>query len=209
MSHWGTVPEQTGVLFDVRDRMTYWAADVMTRLADSTTADELEVVLDRCEDPHGPLNVLWAARGSAEELSEVVLEAARRRSERCLVEAVDHLRQADDADLEATVRFRLMFIVQFGDPDAAAQRIRTDLDDAVSVETLASRCVTVAYLVGAASSTGHLNDFDQETFARFAPATDHLYSAAVDSSVDDKDMSWANRRAYVRGRAKAPIVDKP
>lgn len=211
MGLWGTVPEQGGLLFDVRDKMTYWAADLLTQVAEDQTAttDEVEATLDQCHDPHGPLNVLWAARGSTEELGEAVTDAARRRAERCLAEAIDHLQAGDDADLEMAVRFRLMIIEQFGDADAAAQQIHAAINHGVSVETLASRCVTVAHLVGVASPAGRLNDFDQDLFARFAPPTDDLYSATIETDIDHRDLSWQNRRAYVRGRAKAPTRGEP
>jgi hypothetical protein len=73
----------------------------------------------------------------------------------------------------------------------------------VSVETLASRCVTVAYSRGVSSSSGHLEGFDQEAFASFAPMDDAFDAQPKVGDLERADLSWANRRAFARGRAAA------
>jgi len=63
--------------------------------------------------------------------------------------------------------------------------------------------VGLAYLV-AANPIPRINSFEQETFAHFAPVDDPLYEAAPADHIDEHDISWPNRRAFVHGRAKAP-----
>jgi len=204
MELWSQVPEGAGALINTRMRMTEWAGELVGRLPDSTHSDALEAALDRCDDPEAPLNVLWAAR-RGEPLSGAVREVARRRADRFLTEVLDHLRQGDEAPRNAHILFRLIFILEFGDPKTAAETIRAELDQGISVETLASRFVSVAYPVGVHPSLGRLSEFDQETFAKFAPSEAGLYEERPVAALDQADLSWPNRRAYVRGRAKSPV----
>ena len=47
----------------------------------------------------------------------------------------------------------------------------------------------------------------QKDFQNEDPAEDDLYAEPFVHGVDPADLSWPNRRAYVRGRAKHPTAE--
>lgn len=116
---------------------------------------------------------------------------------------MEHLRLQDEADSETSALFPLMFIARHGDVAAAREAIHRELGVQFGTEDLAARCVSLKYLV-AANPILRLGEFDQETFAEFAPTQDSFYQVTEVPTVDEHDVSWANRRSYARSRVRAP-----
>jgi hypothetical protein len=98
-----------------------------------------------------------------------------------------------------------MFIQRYGSVQAAREAIQAELGTAYTVEDLAARSVSMAYVVSA-NPVPKISEFDQDVFALFAPASDPLYSESIVDNLDVYDVTWANRRAYTRGRAAAPTT---
>lgn len=196
-------PEANTLFIDAPRRLEGWASHLVMELSATVTADALEHALRRCTTPDGALAVLWDTRQQG-HTSNVIRVVAERYADRCLSDLTDHLRQGDDAPLETPCHFQLRFILAFGDCHRAKDQIARLVQDGVPTETLASRCVSVGHIVGIASPQGNLRRFDQETFAHFGPDEDPLYKTAEVADLDTHDLSWANRRAYVRGRVAAP-----
>jgi hypothetical protein len=166
----------------------------------------LEEILGMCPDPDGPLKLLWGVQTETSgPLATAIADVAKRFAHRAVPAVIDHLLMGDNAPLDEPAGFRLRFIASFGDSTALA-KIRALIGQGVSAETLASRFVSVGYLMGSANPPGKLIDFDQKFFATYAPARDGLYDTPLKPDLDLKDLSWTNRRAYTHGHARPPAL---
>lgn len=205
MGMWEKVPDSSQMLFNHRDMLTRWAAEVLQQVPGRTRADDLETALELCAVRDGRLHVLWFAGRRREALAEPLATVASREAGRLVLLVLENLRKGDSADESEPTLFWLMFIAEFGDLRSALKQIENVRDHGVSAEIIASRCVSIAHIIGT-DGPGHLSDFDQRTFARFAPADDPFYELQAEPDVDQKDLSWRNRRLYVRGRATRPAT---
>ncbi|MCB0910022.1 MAG: hypothetical protein KDB60_00190 [Propionibacteriaceae bacterium] len=147
--------------------------------------------------------MIWSAARDRLACTDAVEAVARTLASEALEAFLENIRQADNADPEASTLFPLMFIQRYGSVPAAREAIQAELGIAYGAEDLAARCVSLAYLVSA-NPVPKISEFDQDLFALFAPASDPLYSESMVSDLDVYDVTWANRRAYIRGRAAAP-----
>lgn len=196
----------TNSLFRRQERGIRWAANIIERLPRETNPDALAASLGCCDDLILRLHVVWSAKRDGLACTDAVEAVARTMASEALEAFLENLRQADDADPTASTLFPLMFIQRYGSVPAARDAIQAELGIAYGVEDLAARCVSLAYLVSA-NPVPKINEFDQDVFALFAPASDPLYGEGIVDELDVYDVTWANRRAYTRGRAAAPAVD--
>ncbi len=193
----------TSSLFRHQERGIRWAANIIEQLPRETDSDGLAASLRCCDDLILRLRVIWSTKQDRITSSEAVKAVARTLADEALEAFLENLRQADNADSGASTLFPLMFIQRYGSVQAAREAIQSDLGTAYTVEDLAARCVSMAYLVSA-TPVPKISEFDQDIFALFAPARDPLYGESTVDNLDLYDVTWANRRAYARGRSAAP-----
>lgn len=200
----------TTSLFRRNERAMRWAAELAQRLPAGTSPDDLLRSLSACGDLNMRLHVAWWASNEREDTGEVasetaqlIIDSARRLADDALAAVIEHLTLRDEAPTGVSTLFPFLFIERFGDVDGAREAIRAQLGADFSVEDFAARFVGVAYLISA-NPIPRLDSFDQETFARFAPDNDPLYAETRVDAIAEGDITWQNRRAYVRGRARAP-----
>ena len=203
-----TMDHNTRMLVSPRDQGRHWLADLL-QILPAATPEEVEGALAACPDWSERARVLRLAlsskRSSASPMALEALQAtATFLCEEISGRLLEHLGQRDDAEVAAWPFTGFMFIWQFGKPHALRERIMTRLGQGrFTVEDLAARFVTTRHLIGPRTPTPEIGDFDQNLFATYAPAQNVLYSRSVDD-VDMSNASWANRRAYTRGRAQPP-----
>ncbi|GAA2164077.1 KAP-like P-loop domain-containing protein [Humibacillus xanthopallidus] len=191
----------------MRDNVVRWAGDLLRRLGTGTPPSVVAAAVSACGELSLRLNVLWMAARTGESEAAVPLpltDAVAQGVRDAFPEFLRHLELRDAAPAEQHVHVHLDFVAAFGDVDTAKNKIYELLDREVTVEDVAARCLTLQYLY-VEKPVARLGDFDQSLFARFAPAEDQLYTTDIVANVDREDLSWANRRRYVRGRVKAPM----
>lgn len=193
----------TNSLFPRQERGVLWAAELSLRIPKDTGLSDLMVALNKCGDITLRLRVIWEAVKDPGDNRALIDQAARLLAADAVTHVMEHLRQRDDADYGSSVLVPLMFIVRHGDVAAANEAVHRELGVQFGTEDLAARCVSIHYLL-AANPIPRLGEFDQETFAKFAPAQDSFYQATEVSTVDEHDISWTNRRSYARARVRAP-----
>lgn len=209
----GTLEHTSRMLSSPRDQGRYLLADLLERLP-STSPEKLEGALAACPDWVERAQILRLALSSKrapaspqafEALTAAATSLCKEISERLL----EHLGQRDEAEVAAWAFTGFMFISQFGEPHALRARIMTRLGQGrFTVEDLAARFVTTRHLIGPREPVPQIGDFDQGLFAAYAPPRDVLYSSSMEA-VEMSNASWANRRAYTRGRAQLPTAPPP
>lgn len=187
---------ESGTLFSSPHELAIvWASELLQTVDESVTDQDLEDALGQCSNSLYVLQVLWRGRGRVQSLSNV-LQVAERYSISISEELLANLRLGDAAPLDESFSFCLAFISEFGDTETLKRRIQEELDRDLSLETLASRFVTMEF--------GEIRGFDQAGFGQFAPHEAPLYGESVVEGASPNETSWAGRRQYARGRAKAP-----
>lgn len=193
-------------LFRHQERGISWAGAIVECLPEDTDPDALEASLRCCDDLLLRLHVIWSSNADRIACPEAVGAACYTMAAEALEAFLENIRQADNADLGSSTLFPLMFIQRYGSVQAAREAIQDELGTAYTVEDLAARCVSMAYLISE-NPVPKIGEFDQGVFELFAPAGDSLYSESIVDNLDIYDVTWANRRAYTRGRAAAPTAD--
>lgn len=217
-SQLGTLDHKSRMLSNPREQSRYWLADLLERLP-PTSAEELEGALAACPDWVERAQVIRLALSDKRAFSSPLAFEALKSTAASLCEEIGrqllkHLGQHDEAEVCSWPFTGFMFIWQFGQPSALRERILTRLSQGrFTVEDLAARFVTTRHLIGPRNPVPEIGDFDQSLFAAYAPTQDVLYSQPAED-IDMSNASWANRRAYTRGRAHGPTgplnrPDKP
>lgn len=197
----------TNSLFRRQERAIAWVGDLVRSLPGDTSASSLSAALSACSDLILRMRMAWdAAQGTWElrdrsdqprstAVTAVITELVDEAAAYC----VKHLCLRDGAaEDDSNITFALMYVVREGD-HAARARVVDQLGDAFTTEDLAARCVSLSYLVGP-RPVGRLQGFVDDLFNELAPADDPFYDSQK-GVVDKNDLSWANRRAFARGRA--------
>lgn len=185
-----------------QDQCVYWLSQLLRQLPTSSNKDDIVLALAACRDWKLRLQVMQQAIRPEEDdnplpfLVEVADVLAREASEHIL----DHLRLRDEAAIGNEALIGFMFVEQFGNPLALRDSILKRLNVDFTLEDLASRFVSISYLIGH-EPIPRLSDFDVRRFVKFAPKEDPFYAVPTESNVDEWDVSWKNMRAYTRGRA--------
>lgn len=201
MSLWDCVSGQTGEWFEPRDRLRWWASEILAGVGTEVSEDQVVTALTRNSSLFAVLQVVWGARKEA-SLSQPTKDSASKFALEGLDTALKHLMERDKGSYETPVAFLFMVLAEFARTEEYQGRVQSTIED-VGLDTFASRFVSVINSP-TEPSRGEFLGFDQETFARFAPGDDPLYTMPKVSPLDGADVSWANRRAYVRGRVSRP-----
>ncbi|MEP7370145.1 MAG: hypothetical protein ABI662_10835, partial [Dermatophilaceae bacterium] len=182
------------------------AASLIDQLPNGTSTEDLQHAIDRCVDQDSWLMVLGSV-GRADHSIPAFREVAVRYAQTLVSKAVDHLKLGDDAPRFAPWGSWCMYVDRFGTTvETARSRIEALISgDEITVETLASRFVTVICPARGSTDGCYLDGFNQELFAVFAPASTPLYQTKMEQGLFLDDVSWANRRAYTHGRAQPPL----
>ncbi|MFY0407917.1 hypothetical protein, partial [Solicola sp. PLA-1-18] len=130
-------------------------------------------------------------------------QVARQMAEQAAGYARSHL-LAQDVAADDGAYSALSFVRRYGNADGFRTWVVDSIENSrFSAETLASRLVSTKWLLGT-DAAPELGELDQELFAQFAPEDDPLYRTDVDPDVDPRNLTWQNRRRYVRGRVRPP-----
>ncbi|RLY91646.1 hypothetical protein EAE32_10460 [Kocuria tytonicola] len=211
----GQIPklEHTSRMFSSpRDQGRYLLADILERLP-PTSPEELEGALAACPDWVERAQILRLAlsrdsSSASPQAPEALTGAAASLTMEISNELLRHLGQRDNADIKSSPYIGFMFVEMFGEPGDLRNRILTRIKQGqFTTEDLAARFVTTQHLVGSREPVSQIGDFSQDLFATFAPARDMLYSRCRED-VETSDISWANRRAFVRGRVQPPDASR-
>ncbi len=120
-------------------------------------------------------------------------------------ETVNHFLAKDEAPADINVFSFLLFLVdRNGGKDLRDELTTMVQSGRVEMRTIASRCVSVAKLLGVKGAIPEISDFDQVIFDCIAPNLDDelYYLEAVE--VDKYDITWANREKFVQGKIERP-----
>lgn len=208
-----SIPEDTEHIFGgLRHRVTYWAVSLIVDLVfdQSIDPDEVDAALnvapfdDRLEIWNRVIGDSKMALPSPKAPWIEVL--GERMCERATAAFLDNVRQGDSAPTGQPALFYVNLAVNSG----GVEKIRIGVADLIRSGTItladaAARFVTVAYYLGVENPTGHMKEVVQEWWNLIAPqGPDDLYSRPKVSGLDKSDLSWANRREYVKGRIREP-----
>jgi hypothetical protein len=171
---------------------------VLSALSGASTATRYQVI-ERAERDFAK-----TVGGGPDWLKDVISSYA--------AEAVDSfLRHLDEGDgaAEAPTRYWASFAGAHG----RREELRTKVALAVagtlassSLEDLAARVVGLHAIISP-NANWQLGDPDQVTWNWLAPNDDDSwYDLDVEDGVDRNDLSWSNRRRYVRGRLRRPSI---
>lgn len=199
-------------LFSKQDQATYWAAHLLARVSNEHSAQEILDVVSVCSRKPLQMNLLsFALDEDSNEKNLVLREAAGMLAGRLSKELLEHLNLGDDAPEDSDALLGFIFVVHFGDTKSLRQAILQDLGKGFTHEDLAARFVSLGYLI-AATPKARLGDFMNDVYVNFVadqPALDSENdsgeqleegSESNQEVLDVWDVSWQNRRKYVRRR---------
>ena len=170
--------------FSERERTIHWAKDILISLDTSVSAAEVLAALRETSGLFLVLSVLWV---SVED-------------EKLPGGFIEHLRMRDGAPLDSHLVSYASFLADYGG-ERASKRLASEINSGFTAEDYAARFVGLAYLISE-NPVPRINDFTRHPFQVLTCFDDDLFKATQIQRVDDADVTWANRRAYARGRAK-------
>jgi len=199
-------PDVAGLLFSARDRAIFWLGEMLSRVPDGADLATVSAALSQTR-PATRFQALQRAQKRQESSDRPpswieALGAQYAREARRLV--MQNLRRRDQAD-EMPVAYYINFATDNGDPEALKAAVQSLIHQgSVELEDVASRTVGIRRLVSPGAAW-RLGDADQATWNRIAPdGTDPWYEVSPEQDVDTSDVSWVNRRRFVRGRLQPP-----
>lgn len=210
-----TLDSSSRMLGSTQDRGRYWLADLLKRLPPTTNAKELNTALGACTNWVLRVQIILSAL-TTESTSikipaqETLLASAQSLGDEIGQIILEHLSQRDDAPIEPDLIVGFDFLRHFGDSVELKKRIKRRLQQGrFTTEDLAARFVNITTFYSIRSSNILLGGFEQEIFDLYVPHEDDpLYSQSKEQELDESDVSWANRRAYARGRVRPPHVPR-
>lgn len=188
-------------MFSQRNQAIYWAAELIRQISNEHTPEEILSAVQASPSLRVQMALLTKA---ARDKNPTVCKAAQILSTQVSKDLLQNLALGDQASEDSPSLSSFLFIASFGNVADFKNTILNGLSTEFDVETLAARFVSQSYIVGI-NSEPRLNEFDQELFGKFAPANSSLYLVPAEQRVDMNDVSWPNRRKFVRGRAKPPV----
>lgn len=180
------------------DQTRYWMANVLRSLLDQDPGTGLSEALAHCPQLDRRAHVIATSLIDLDQLKEPTQMALRREMEtlaRQLIEPLlADLRAGDASTGLAGSPFLYTVVEEAGLLQTMKEKVRAGLDaDEFTLEDLAARFVSFAYMVGGARDVPSSAAFAGGTFAKLTDAearsTDH-------SERDWPDTSWATRRAF-------------
>ena len=185
--------------FSERERTIHWAKDILISLDTSVSAAEVLAALRETSGLFLVLSVLWVSVED-EKLPGGVIEARDSVVDDVLEGFIEHLRMRDGAPLDSHLVSYASFLADYGG-ERASKRLASEINSGFTAEDYAARFVGLAYLISE-NPVPRINDFTRHPFQVLTCFDDDLFKATQIQRVDDADVTWANRRAYARGRAK-------
>jgi hypothetical protein len=198
------------------ERAARWAAEQVCALPTDVEPDALQHALASCSDLLLRQRVVeFASRGPEAAFDDgwpaepgAIAVVAGRVADEVATFCLEHLAAGDAADPTSDMISALTFVVDKGDAERLRVRLREQLGDRFTSEDLASRCVARSVLIAAEPVVG-LEDLVAGLFSRLVPLDDPFYDTVREDDVDRRDLSWANRRRFARGRAVRPAPPEP
>jgi hypothetical protein len=189
-------------LFGRQDQCVFWLSQLIRQLPESTRRIDLISALAACQSWKLRLQVLQQAISPEDDNRSrpLLLKVAKALAREAGSHILENLRLRDQADIGNEALIGFLFVDQFGESDRLKDTISACVDSDFTLEDLASRFVSVNYVLGS-TPVPRLGEFDAHTFAKFAPREGTFYAMPLQPKVDEWTVSWPNMRAYVRGRA--------
>ncbi len=191
---------RTTGFYSERERATHWAKDILISLDASVSAAEVLAALREAGDLFLILSVLWVSEENEQRLPAGVTEARDSVVDDVLEGFIEHLRMQDDAPVDSHPVSYTSFLADYG-AERASNRIASEINSGFTAEDYAARFVGLAHLISE-NPVPRINDFNLHPFQVLTCFEDDFFKATEVQRVDDADVSWSNRRAYARGRAK-------
>jgi len=198
------IPDKESNFSSPRERAVAWVAEIVGGVSDRASIDSIVALLEVTARPVRAIEVLsfsrhWNPRPIwADEVLDHFCDVA--------IDAFHHhMCSRDDASLLDFPGTLMHFLRQHGRTEQLQRVIGSSLRAGqFSIEDLAARFTHTRRLLGVPEAKWQLREFGQDDFDVLAPAADDpLYSATVER-VDLTDLSWKNRRAFVRGHVQRP-----
>lgn len=198
------IPDKESNFSSPRERAVAWVGAIVGGISDHASTDSIVALLEAAARPGQAIEVLsfsrhWDPRPTwADEVVDHFCHVA-------LAAFHHHMCARDDANLQDLPGTLIHFLRENGRTENLQDVIRSGLGSGqFSVEDLAARFARTSRLLGVPGAKWQLREFGQDDYEVFAPATDNpLYSASIED-LDLTDLSWKNRRAFVRGRVRKP-----
>lgn len=195
-----TLQGRTTSILNQQQRATRWASEILTRLESSVSEEEVAAALRKCVDLNVIVNVIWLASGDDETLPPAVIAFRSAIVTEVLDAFIADLALKDAAPLDHTSVTHASYLAQFGAAEATA-RIKTEVGESFNADDYAARFVTLSYTISE-NPVGHINDFATQSFQTLTTFDDDFFAEGEADYVDRDDISWPNRKAYARGRAR-------
>lgn len=181
-----------------------WIADLISDLSDAISAAQIQEMLRRCRSLtdriHIGLRLRWPA--TKPEWAEIVINDLVQQS---LEAFVTNLRLQDEAPPHETPMSFVYFIQQYGELSKLSKIVASDLEEKlITVADLAARFVEIHQLLGSPDDSWQLGGFNQELFNSIAPAKPDPFYLRDLGEVEERDLSWPNRKEYAAGRVRQP-----
>lgn len=191
---------RTTGLFNERERTIHWARDILITFEASVSAAEVLAALREAGDLFLMLSVLWVSEEDERKLAGGVIEARDSVVDDVLDGFIEHLRMRDDAPVDSRTVSYASFLADYG-AECASKRLASEINSGFTAEDYAARFVGLAYPISE-NPVPRINDFNLHPFQVLTRFDDDFFKATEIQQLDDADVTWANRRAYARGRAK-------
>ncbi|WP_420120918.1 KAP family NTPase [Nakamurella sp.] len=199
--------QEYGLVFNARDGLVNWAADLIAGLESTNSAEEL--VRELAVLPTSSALDLWDSVSRRQHLAastkDWVQSVNRTLIDRAIAAFMESLLLGDSAPFDEPVGRYLHFALTHG----AVIELRTRLGQAV--ESVGAGMSDLAVrMVGLGSYTSRtsgwrMTEFYNDWWDALAPeGDDPIYHSEIDPTVNVHLITWENRRLFIKGRVRRP-----
>ena len=194
------------------ERVLWWMSEILLGFGGALSGPDILATLTAAS-LRTKLNLWWQSIRRLESLTATpswVGEVNDELTRESIEHSMQHLIHGVDAPLGDPGDWYIHFAWEQGGADELRARIVTALDEgSVSIGDLAARMVSTHVFMGVPGATYKLSEFKHDLWSRVAPDRDDpWYEAPLDTSIDEHDISWSNRRRYAQGRATRPQPER-
>jgi predicted KAP-like P-loop ATPase len=194
-----TLPGRTNSILNQQQRVARWVRDLVRALPSDIAYEDVEAALRSCPDLQLIVEVMWLASDDDHELAPAVLRFREEIVSDVLDEFMKQLALKEDAPLDHRGLTMANFLGHFG-AEKASERIKAEVGQGFAADDYAARFVSLSYTISE-NPIAHLSDFATESFQTLTSFDDEFFHQDKLANVDRDDVSWANRKAFARGRA--------
>ncbi|KQY56697.1 hypothetical protein ASD30_10305 [Nocardioides sp. Root140] len=194
------LPDRTNSLMSQQQRVAHWARDLVKALPSDIKKENVAAALRSCPDLQLIVDVMWLASGDDSELAPAVLQFRADLISDVLEGFMKNLALKDDAPLNHRALTMASFLGHYGS-EVASARIAAEVGQSFAADDYAARFVSLSYTVSE-NPIAHLSDFAAQSFQALTTFADEFFDQEPLADVDRDDVSWANRKAFARGRAR-------